>query len=77
MTLLELSQEYLLSAASIRQRLQELGAEIKETEDQHACIALESRVRVLRAMFRESNELAALTAHYYERGYRRNEKYTL
>ena len=31
----------------------------------------------LQQLLRQSHELADLTGHYYERGYYRNEKYTL
>ena len=38
---------------------------------------LEDRIRMLRMMWREARDLAVLTERYYERGYRRNAKYTL
>ena len=36
---------------------------------------LERRMAALAPMLRQMNELAELTAHYYERGYDRNEGY--
>jgi hypothetical protein len=38
---------------------------------------LQDRIRMLSAMLREANELAVLTERYYDRGYRRNAKYTI
>ena len=38
---------------------------------------LKRRILELQQLQRQSRELAELTRHYYERGYCRNEKYTL
>ena len=38
---------------------------------------LDRRMAALSQMLRQTNELAALTAHYYERGYYRNESYRI
>ena len=38
---------------------------------------LDDRIRMLTAMWREARDLAVLTDRYYERGYRRNVRYTL
>ena len=38
---------------------------------------LELRIRILSAMWREARDLAVLTDRYYERGYRRNVRYTI
>ena len=38
---------------------------------------LNERIHMLSTMLREARELAVLTERYYERGYRRNAKYTL
>ena len=35
------------------------------------------RIHMLTAMWRETRDLAVLTERYYERGYRRNARYTL
>ena len=45
--------------------------------DENERLQLADRIRLLQAMQREARELAALTEHYYERGYWRNVKYTL
>ena len=52
--------------------LQELSVEYRA----HAR-ALDFRICQLSTMFREARELAVLTERYYERGYRRNVKYTI
>ena len=38
---------------------------------------LKRRIQELTPMLTQMNELADLTAHYYDRGYWRNEKYTV
>ena len=46
-------------------------------EDPETVWKLQRRIAVLTPMLTQMNELAELTARYYERGYHRNEKYTL
>ena len=77
MTLLELSAQYEQSAQLLRVRLSELRRQKKTAEDRQELFWLERRMAVLSQMLRQTNELAALTAHYYERGYYRNESYRL
>ena len=38
---------------------------------------LQDRIRMLSTMLREARELAVLMERYYDRGYRRNAKYTI
>ena len=38
---------------------------------------LQDRIRMLSTMVREARELAVLTERYYDRGYRRNVRYTV
>ena len=64
MTLAEMSREYEASAALLRARLRQLRAELAKAEDPEEIWHLKRR-------------MAELTAHYYERGYWRGEKYTL
>ena len=73
MTLLELSAQYEQSAQLLRVRLSELRRQKKTAEDRQELFWLDRRMAALSQM----NELAALTAHYYERGYYRNESYRL
>ena len=75
MTLLELSAQYKKSAQLLRVRLSELRRQKKTAEDRQELFWLERRMAALAPMLRQMNELAELTAHYYERGYDRNEGY--
>ena len=77
MTLRELSGGYRAAAQPIRARLRELRIEMKTERDAERMFWLKRRTAVLTEMLRQMNELAELTAHYYERGYYRNEKYRL
>ena len=54
-----------------------LQAVLDRTEDEEERCLLAERIRMLSTMFREARELAVLTERYYERGYRRNVKYTI
>ena len=77
MTLREMSKDYRAAAVPLRQRLAQLRRELKNTETPEEVWHLKRRIAALTPMLTEMNELADLTAHYYERGYYRNEKYTL
>lgn len=77
MTLKQMSREYEASAALLRERLRQLRQALAATADKDEIWHLQRRIAVLTPMLTQMNELADLTAHYYERGYYRNEKYTL
>ncbi len=77
MTLLELSAEYQASADLLRNRLRALRRQLRQAEDPAVCFALQRRISLLTELLRQTNELTELTKRYYERGYWRNEKYTL
>lgn len=77
MTLLELSREYEAGAALLRQRLHELRKLLEQAEDPEEIWHIKRRIAELSPMLTQMNELAELTGHYYERGYWRNEKYTV
>nr|WP_326183619.1 hypothetical protein [uncultured Oscillibacter sp.] len=77
MTLLELSVQYALSAAAIHDRIAELRAAEQTQADAETARLLRQRVNALLPLWRESRELAALTAHYYDRSYHKHERYTL
>ena len=78
MTLLELSAEYRASADALRERALTLEHRLREYEwDAAVRVQLEDRIRLLRAMWRETRDLAVLCERYYDRGYRRNVKYTI
>lgn len=77
MTLLELSASYADSAAAIRSRILLLQAQERAADDPDEVYRLRQRIEVLRPLMREMRDLAILTARYYDRSYRRNERYTL
>lgn len=77
MTLPELSRCYEASAALLRQRLRQLRQEMARETDPEKLWHLKRRISELTPILTQMNELAELTAHYYDRGYYRNEKYTL
>ena len=77
MTLAELSKCYEEAAVPLRNRLRELRILLTQTEDPEEIWHIKRRIAELPPMLTQMNELAELTARYYERGYYRNEKYTL
>lgn len=77
MTLQEMSQEYEASAQLLRDRLRLLRREMAAATDPEDIWHLKRRIAELTPMLTQMNELAELTAHYYERGYYRSAKYTL
>ena len=77
MTLQEMSREYEASAALLRARLRQLRQQLAKSDDADEIWHLKRRIAELTPMLTQMNELAELTAHYYERGYYRSEKYTL
>ena len=52
--------------------LLELSVSYRDSE-----AAIRARIRDLMPLLQEARDLALLTAHYYDRSYYRNEKYTL
>lgn len=77
MTLEELSLCYEAAAVPLRNRLRELRGMLAKTEDPEEIWHIKRRIAELTPMLTQMNELAELTAHYYDRGYYRSEKYTL
>lgn len=77
MTLAELSICYEEAAVPLRRRLRQLRYMLEETEDPEERFHIKRRIAELTPMLTQMNELAELTARYYERGYYRSEKYTL
>lgn len=75
MTLEELSLCYQAAAMPLRVRLAQLRQQLARTQDPEEIFQLKRRILELSPMLTEMNELAELTAHYYDRGYWRNEKY--
>jgi len=75
MTLAELSPLYEESARLLRQRISLLRKQIRASNDPEETWRLKRRIADLTPMLTQMNELTDLTAHYYDRGYWRNEKY--
>ena len=77
MTLQELSQCYEEAALPLRARLRQLRQQLKTETDPEVIWHLKRRIGELSPILTQMNELAELTAHYYDRGYYRSEKYTV
>ncbi len=77
MTLLELSVEYRAHARMLDLRICQLRRDWEQTMDEEERCMLSERIRMLSTMLREARELAVLCERYYDRGYRRNAKYTI
>ena len=77
MTLTELSRCYEEAAVPLRARLRQLRCELAAAEDPEDIWHLKRRIAELTPMLTQCNALAALCVHYYERGYYRDEAYTL
>lgn len=73
----ELSEDYRAAAQPLRERLRQLRQMLARAEDPEEIWHIKRRIAELTPMLTQMNELAELTAHYYDRGYWRNEKYTL
>ena len=59
----------------LRVRLAQLRQQLARAQDPEEIFQLKRRILELTPMLTEMNELAELTAQYYDRGYWRNEKY--
>ena len=77
MELRELSAGYEEAAVLLRKRLRQLRQLLAAETDPEEIWHLKRRIGELTPMLTQMNELAELTARYYERGYYRNDKYTL
>jgi hypothetical protein len=77
MTLQEISRGYEEAAVPLRARLRELRQMLDKATDPEEVWHIKRRIHELTPMLTEMNELAELTARYYERGYYRSEKYTV
>ena len=77
MTLAQIAQGYRDAAVPLRRRLRELRQALKTAGDPEEIFHLKRRIAELTPMLTECNALAQLCERYYERGYYRDEKYTL
>ncbi len=75
MTLLELSVSYRQQADVLRHRIQ-LVSELPARTAEERMMKTE-RLRLLEAMRRDVRDVAVICERYYDRSYRRNERYTL
>lgn len=76
-TLAQLSEDYKAAAIPLRRRLRQLRKELAQATDPEDIWHIKRRIAELTPMLTQMNELADLTEHYYDRGYWRNEKYTV
>ena len=76
MALDDLSAEYRRSANLLKDRLSQLRKELKATKDPETVYRLKRRIAELTPMLTEMNELAEITARYYEPSYYRSAKYS-
>ena len=76
MTLAEMSADYRHSAKLLSARLHELREALKVVKDPEEKWRIERRIADLTPMLTQMNELAELTAKYYERGHWRHGKYS-
>ena len=77
MKLCELSRGYLETAALLKNRLHNVRKALKLEEDPEERAAMRHELAELGAILTQCYDLAELTKRYYERGYKRNDKYTL
>lgn len=77
MKLKDMSYMYATDACIFRERITELRQMAKAAATKEEARKIRQRIDDLQVLVRQSRELAALTRHYYERGYHRDEKYTL
>ena len=77
MRLCELSEGYRLAAVPLRKKLRLLRLELKQADEPSERAVLRHEIALLSGIMAQCCELAELTAHYYERGFYRDEKYTL
>lgn len=77
MRLAELSEGYRQAALLLREKLRILRLELKAADDPQRRAVLRHEIALLSGIMTQCRELAELTAHYYERGYWRDDKYTL
>ena len=76
MTLYQMSFVYREDALRFCMRITVLREQARTAEGEDK-LRLKRRILELQQLLRQSRELADLTRHYYERGYYRNERYTL
>lgn len=76
MAISELSAGYRKSARLLQKRLNELREAARQTTDPEEKWQLKRRIADLTPILTQMNELAELTASYYDPGYYRDPKYS-
>lgn len=77
MTLLQLSESYAYSADLLSRRLTLLRRELREEMDPDRRFALRRRELELKPLLQQCRQLRHLTAHYYDRSYHKDERFTV
>lgn len=77
MMLCQLSVGYCAAAVPLRARLKCLRCALKQCGSAAERSVLRYKIAQLSAILTQCRDLEALTAHYYERSFYRDEKYTL
>ena len=77
MTLKEISVCYREAAALLSARLRQLRRELEGQTELEKVWHIKRRIAELTPILTQMNDLAELTEHYYDRGYRRDDRYTL
>ncbi len=77
MTLQQLSADYAYSAELLSRRLSQLRQEQRLTGDPARRAALRRREMELTPLLTQCRSLWRLTAHYYDRSYHKDERFTL
>lgn len=75
MTLRQMAESYRVQAEVLRHRIQVVSELPAPTEGERRQKA--DRLRMLETMRREARDVAVICERYYERGYRRNERYAI
>lgn len=76
-TLMEISRDYRRAAKLLQIQLARLRMQMRTTQDREELWHIRRKIVELTPILTQVNELAELTERYYERGYHRDEKYTL
>lgn len=77
-TLKELAPQYREQCDVLKGRVRDLRDELRwRPMSKGERVLLEERIRTLVIIWRENRDIAVLCEHYYERGHRKNGRYTV
>lgn len=77
MTLYQMSFVYREDMLRFRMRITALRERSRLTDSPEEAAELQRRIAELQVLLRQSRELSELTRRYYERGYHRDDRYTV